>query len=316
VNLVNGSAGYTRIYNSAANTIKWTHDDSGNTSQSGKIIATGMNLSGQALFAEGTSSAPGISFNNDGAPDTGLYHINDGTFGVTCNTTTVQTFNGALVNTLVPARFKQNLALGTGNAGMYENGANQIRVRTGAAGADRYFDFGAGGDLSGGGGNLTNFKSMYLTDGTPSIGFTSNSVNPTISKTIRVNGGNNSMEWINSAYSNVIAALTDTGTFTASVIAQSSDETKKEDWQAVEAEFLTKLAKIEKVGMFNWIESKETSLGVGAQSLEKFLPAAVHTDNEGKKTVNYGGAAMVSVVELTKLVLKMESRIAELEAAR
>ncbi|WP_243712156.1 hypothetical protein [Burkholderia pyrrocinia] len=39
---------------------------------------TGFTISGQILAAEGSVSKPGISFVNDGAPDTGFYHIADG----------------------------------------------------------------------------------------------------------------------------------------------------------------------------------------------------------------------------------------------
>ena len=51
------------------------------------IQSTGfaMSAGAQILAAEGTPSAPGITFINDGKPDTGLYHVNDGSFGVTCN---------------------------------------------------------------------------------------------------------------------------------------------------------------------------------------------------------------------------------------
>ncbi|MCA8275938.1 phage tail protein [Burkholderia sp. AU30280] len=41
---------------------------------------------GKRIFlSEGSAGSPSLTFNNDGAPDTGLYHINDGSFGVTCN---------------------------------------------------------------------------------------------------------------------------------------------------------------------------------------------------------------------------------------
>ncbi|MCA8066577.1 MULTISPECIES: phage tail protein [unclassified Burkholderia] len=54
---------------------------------------TGGTMSGDIWFdpgkriflAEGSAQAPSLTFVNDGAPDTGLYHINDGSFGVTCN---------------------------------------------------------------------------------------------------------------------------------------------------------------------------------------------------------------------------------------
>ncbi|WP_081058744.1 phage tail protein [Burkholderia cepacia] len=46
---------------------------------------TGMTMSGQILAAEGTVTRPGYSFVNDGAPDTGFFHISDGVFAVTNN---------------------------------------------------------------------------------------------------------------------------------------------------------------------------------------------------------------------------------------
>ncbi|CAD9217806.1 Phage tail protein [Burkholderia cenocepacia] len=42
---------------------------------------------GKRIFlSEGSAKTPSLTFINDGAPDTGLYHVSDGSFGVTCNT--------------------------------------------------------------------------------------------------------------------------------------------------------------------------------------------------------------------------------------
>ncbi|WP_196482623.1 phage tail protein [Burkholderia cepacia] len=46
---------------------------------------TGITMSGQILAAEGDVNKPGISFVNDGAPDTGFFHISDGVFAITNN---------------------------------------------------------------------------------------------------------------------------------------------------------------------------------------------------------------------------------------
>ncbi|MDV3100728.1 phage tail protein [Burkholderia cenocepacia] len=46
---------------------------------------TGITMIGQILAAEGTVARPGYSFVNDGAPDTGFFHITDGAFAVTNN---------------------------------------------------------------------------------------------------------------------------------------------------------------------------------------------------------------------------------------
>ncbi|UVE54281.1 phage tail protein [Burkholderia sp. EMB26] len=41
---------------------------------------------GKRIFlSEGSAGSPSLTFQNDGAPDTGLYHIGDGSFGITCN---------------------------------------------------------------------------------------------------------------------------------------------------------------------------------------------------------------------------------------
>lgn len=48
------------------------------------------------VLAEGSVTAPSLAFGNDGAPDTGLYHLADGVFGVTCNTNSVLRFTPTL----------------------------------------------------------------------------------------------------------------------------------------------------------------------------------------------------------------------------
>ncbi|MCA8121241.1 tail fiber protein [Burkholderia cepacia] len=39
----------------------------------------------RVFLSEGTPQNPSLTFDKDGTPDTGLYHIGDGAFGVTCN---------------------------------------------------------------------------------------------------------------------------------------------------------------------------------------------------------------------------------------
>jgi hypothetical protein len=85
------------------------HSGSNSGDYSARIISTGGNgtgtatlniQAGQILIPEGTASKPGIGFQNDGATDSGLYHISDGSFGVTCNAIPVATFtpSGTSVN--------------------------------------------------------------------------------------------------------------------------------------------------------------------------------------------------------------------------
>nr|WP_235215010.1 MULTISPECIES: phage tail protein [Burkholderia] len=75
---------------------------------------------GKRLFlSEGSAGVPSLTFSNDGTPDTGLYHINDGAFGVTCNSTPQVTFTpgGTVFQTPVraptPAAADRSTALAT-----------------------------------------------------------------------------------------------------------------------------------------------------------------------------------------------------------
>jgi hypothetical protein len=52
-------------------------------------------FTGRVYIPEGTAAAPGLSFVNDGAIDTGLYHISDGVFGITCNTVSQVQFSNS-----------------------------------------------------------------------------------------------------------------------------------------------------------------------------------------------------------------------------
>jgi hypothetical protein len=66
-----------------------------------KTIVNGNLLATNQIFVpEGTNTAPGLVFQNDGAPDTGLYHVSDGSFSATCNTTPVVNFTPNGVNLL------------------------------------------------------------------------------------------------------------------------------------------------------------------------------------------------------------------------
>lgn len=133
-------------------------------------------------------------------------------------------------------------------------------------------------------------------------------------KNLRINAS--TLEVLNNAYSAVILSLTDAGTLSATTVTGTSDERKKSHWHRAPLDLIERLAGLRKAGIFRWKKSGIASLGVGAQSLEAFLPEAVHTDEKGNKSVNYGGAAMVGVVELSRRVLELEARLAKLEAKK
>ena len=92
-----------------------------------------------------------------------------------------------------------------------------------------------------------------------------------------------------------------------------SDERLKKDWNSISSDYLTELANI-KHGSYTRIDSEERQVGVSAQDLQKILPEAISTDNEGYLSVAYGNAALVSAVELAKKVVEQEERIKRLES--
>jgi hypothetical protein len=85
-----------------------------------------------------------------------------------------------------------------------------------------------------------------------------------------------------------------------------SDERLKKDWADLPSDFIECLAKL-KSGTYT------RQVGVSAQGLQKFLKEAIQSDNDGMLSVNYGGAALASSVELAKYVVALEQRITQLE---
>lgn len=104
-------------------------------------------------------------------------------------------------------------------------------------------------------------------------------------------------------------------------ITAYSDERFKTNWRDLPLDFIERLAKI-KHGTYDRTDNSaaKTQDGVSAQSLKPLLPNSVLEDSEGILSVNYGGAAMVSAVQLAKRAVEQEAkiqaqdkRIAELE---
>ncbi|AOJ38232.1 phage tail protein [Burkholderia lata] len=64
--------------------------NNGGTLKGALFLATGARI----FLSEGTPQNPSLAFDKDGTPDTGLYHIADGAFGITCNGVVVARFAG------------------------------------------------------------------------------------------------------------------------------------------------------------------------------------------------------------------------------
>jgi hypothetical protein len=122
------------------------------------------------------------------------------------------------------------------------------------------------------------------------------------------------------AYSCAAVTITSSsGQLSASILYSSgnviaySDERVKTNWRGFDYDFVDQLAQV-KSGIYDRIDAKLTQVGVSAQSLRSVMPNAVVEDDEGKLSVAYGHAALVSAVELAKEVVSLNARIARLEA--
>ena len=114
---------------------------------------------------------------------------------------------------------------------------------------------------------------------------------------------------------NVVSYNANTGALTAVSVAGTSDERLKKDWKDVASNFIVKLAKV-KHGIFTRISSGNVEPGVSAQSLQTVLPEAVIEGEDGILAVNYGGAALLSVIELAKEVVALRAEIEALKYPR
>lgn len=121
----------------------------------------------------------------------------------------------------------------------------------------------------------------------------------------------------NQATDGVVASINNAGDLVAKTGNFSSDERLKKRWRRRPADFLQRVAGLRKLGDFLWEKDGTPGIGGSAQELEAIWPEAVHTDERGFKSVNYGAAAFVIAVELTRaffaFVARTNKRLAKLE---
>ena len=94
-----------------------------------------------------------------------------------------------------------------------------------------------------------------------------------------------------------------------------SDERVKTNWRPLAPDFIEQLADL-KHGIYDRTDTETavTQVGVGAQSLQKFLPEAIVIVGNDELSVAYGNAALVSAIQLAQRVVEQDARIAKLEA--
>jgi hypothetical protein len=106
------------------------------------------------------------------------------------------------------------------------------------------------------------------------------------------------------------------GNFTArGNVTAYSDERVKKNWRPVNENLIEKIVEV-KSGVYDRTDAELTQVGVSAQSLREVLPEAVFESNDGHLSVAYGNAALITVIELAKEVIKLKAEIEALKAAK
>lgn len=95
-------------------------------------------------------------------------------------------------------------------------------------------------------------------------------------------------------------------------ITAYSDERLKKDWKSLPDTFIYDLSKI-KYGTYTRIDTGEIQAGTSAQDWQKVLPEVVLSDKDGMLSLNYGNAAMVTILKLAEKVIELENRLLKLE---
>jgi hypothetical protein len=113
-----------------------------------------------------------------------------------------------------------------------------------------------------------------------------------------------------------VVARDASGNFSAGVVTvvdlnSTSDERLKTNWRPLPENFLDELCEV-KHGIYDRTDVELTQAGVSAQSLQRVLKETVSEDEQGMLSVSYGNAALVAVIELTKLVKEQQKQIEEL----
>ena len=125
-------------------------------------------------------------------------------------------------------------------------------------------------------------------------------------------GDGTNFGFLNTAGAAFTIKTDNSGNFTATGnVTAYSDERVKTNWRSLSTDTIVNLAQV-KSGIFDRTDQEMTQVGVSAQSLREVLPDAVLEDADGKLSVAYGNAALVSVIELCKEIVAMREEIVQL----
>jgi hypothetical protein len=92
----------------------------------------------------------------------------------------------------------------------------------------------------------------------------------------------------------------------------TSDERFKTNWRPLGVGIFEKFVGV-KYGIYDRVDADVTQVGVSAQSLQRVLPEAIHTDEDGYLHISQS-ATLAIVAEMAQELLRLRARVATLEA--
>ena len=259
----------------------WDIDISGNaaTATTATTATTAINV--QVDSEDSVNSNLYITF-ADGNGDSERLYVDSGLYyNPSTNTLTSDTFKGNLDGTASNA----STAVNATNATNAINATN-VDVLSDSSNVARYLNMSA---TTSGNTRIRANNSLYYTPSTSTLNVSN----------VITSGDINCR---NLTATNNITATGDINSY--------SDLNLKEDVEVITG-VIESLKQISGVN-FTWKSSKEKSMGVIAQDVEKVFPDIVNTDEDGLKSVNYNGI----IGALVEAVKELSARVEELEASK
>jgi uncharacterized small protein (DUF1192 family) len=312
----------TTVTNAPTNTIRWSSSSTkwqkfNGSSWADLAAAYSINISGNAatvtngVYTSGSYSNPSWITALSGSKVTGDIAGNSGT---ATRLITARAINGVNFDGTAGININLNTSLTFNNSGSGAtsgsafNGGSAMTISYNSVGAPSTTGTNASGtwgiSINGNAATVTN--GVYNNGGTYGINITGSagyaSSAGSAATATNLDGG-----YVSATTITASGDITSSGNVTA-----YSDERLKTNWRDLPSDFITKLANL-RSGIYTRTDTGEIQVGVGAQSLQQFLQHAVRQDSQGVLSVNYGSAAMVSVVELAKEILLLKAEIQKLE---
>jgi len=288
----------------------WGIDISGNAATS-TSSTTATNVTNVRVDTESsTNTNRYVVFADGGGSSNRRMKVDGGmTYNPSSNTLTATTFKGNLNGTASSASSATNST----NAVNSTNATN-VNVLADSSNSNRYLNFSSG---TSGNTRIRAHGGLYYKPSTGTL--VTSTINATTASITNLTVSNFSLSSntdISCRDLNASRNVTASGNVTCRNLTASgnvnsaSDSNLKEDIEVISGA-VESLKQINGVN-FTWKSSKEKSMGVIAQDVEKVFPDIVDTNDDGLKSVNYSGI----IGALVEAVKELSARVEELEASK